>query len=216
MPNHNEPRSKTGISPELFLKTLKAGEHGCVFFFSKEEMHKIHFGFVKSGLESNWGVVYITATESIEDVRSSMQKFGINTHSYEEEGNKSLFILRGEELYKNPENPDIKNWLDALKSISEMFVSKKDKRGVRVAADLSSYFLSRGLLKQWHDLEYALEKKLSLPVSVLCAYDANIKELWDIDVLNHYRSLNQENKAFVDAHSFAIYTSKKNSVIFTV
>jgi hypothetical protein len=41
-----------------------------------------------------------------------------------------------------------------------MFVSRR-KKGVRVAADLSSYFLSRGLVEQWHKLEYALERKVS-------------------------------------------------------
>lgn len=174
-------------------------------------MYKVQFGFVNSGLE-NWGVVYITATESIENVRRFMEEFGINTQN---NSIKSLIIKRGEELYKNPENPDIENWVNALKSVSEMFVSK-GKTGVRVAADLSSYFFSCGLLKQWHDLEYALEKKLSLPVSVLCAYDAKNKELWDVDVLKFYARLNQENKEFVDAHSFAIYTSSKNSVIFRV
>ena len=38
-------------------------------------------------------------------------------------------------------------------------------------------------------------------------------ELFDVDVLKFYARLNQENKEFVDAHSFAIYTSNKNSVI---
>lgn len=150
-----------------------------------------------------------------------MQKFGINTQYYEAEGeddndNKSLIILRGEELYKNPEKPDIENWVNTAKSLSEMFVSKKGKIGVRVAADLSSYFLSRGLARQWHDLEYALEKRISLPMSVLCAYDSRIKELWDMDVLKFYTKLHEENKEFVDAHSFAIYTSRANNVIFTV
>jgi hypothetical protein len=48
-----------GASPEQFLTTLKAGEHGCIifyiqFFTSKEVMQDIQFAFVKSGLENNW------------------------------------------------------------------------------------------------------------------------------------------------------------------
>jgi hypothetical protein len=220
MPDFRDPRNRIDIPIERFLETLKAGEHGCIFFFSMEQLHRIQFSFVKSGLERSWGIVYLTATEPIESVRNSMQKFGINTQYYEAEGedndNKSLIILRGEELYKNPEKPDIENWVNTAKSLSEMFVSKKGKIGVRVAADLSSYFLSRGLARQWHDLEYALEKRISLPMSVLCAYDSRIKELWDMDVLKFYTKLHEENKEFVDAHSFAIYTSRANNVIFTV
>ncbi|MGI8831695.1 MAG: MEDS domain-containing protein [Nitrososphaeraceae archaeon] len=221
MPDLGEPRNRVNIPIERFLETLKAGEHGCIFFFSKEQLHKIQFSFVKSGLERNWGIVYLTATEPIESVRNSMQKFGINTQYYEAEGeddndNKSLIILRGEELYKNPEKPDIENWVNTAKSLCEMFVFKKGKKGVRVAADLSSYFLSRGLARQWHDLEYALEKRISLPMSVLCAYDSRIKELLDMDVLKFYTKLHEKNKEFVDAHSFAIYTSRANNVTFTV
>jgi KaiC/GvpD/RAD55 family RecA-like ATPase len=48
----------------------------------------IHFAFVKSGLENNWEVVYATATESIDEVRNSMQRYGINTQYYEKEKKK--------------------------------------------------------------------------------------------------------------------------------
>jgi hypothetical protein len=46
-----------------FVANVKDGEHGCIFFTSKEVMKGIQFVFVKSGLENNWGVVYATATE---------------------------------------------------------------------------------------------------------------------------------------------------------
>lgn len=215
----SESRNRINIPQEQFLNNLKAGEHGCVFFSSKEEMRMIHFAFVKSGLENNWGVVYATATESIDEVRNAMQRYGINTQDYEkkeEEGNgRSLIIIRGEDLYKNADNPDIENWINTTKSISDMFISK-GKKGVRVAADLSSYFLSRGLAEQWHKLEYELERKLSLPISILCAYDARFPEVWDTDVLKYYLRINSESKEYVDAHSFAIYTLGEKSVIFTI
>lgn len=203
---------------EKFLRNLEAGEHGCIFYFSKDEMQKIHFAFVKSGLESNWGVVYVTATESVEEIRKVMQRHGINTLQYENEEKRdesSLLIVRGEELYKNAENPDIENWKNATKSISDMFISK-GKKGVRVAADLSSYFLSRGLIHQWHELEYILEKRISLPISMLCAYNSHSPELLETDVLKHYDRLYDENKEFIDAHSFAIYVAGNKSIIFRI
>ena len=96
-----------------------------------------------------------------------------------------------------------------------MFISK-GKRGVRIAADLSSYFLSHGLAEQWHSLEYVLERKLSLPVSILCAYDLRLLKILDVDPLKYYSKINSENKEFVDAHSFVIYTSMNKSIIFTI
>jgi hypothetical protein len=96
-----------------------------------------------------------------------------------------------------------------------MFISK-GKKGVRMASDLSSHFLSRGLVEQWLKFEHLLERQLSLPMSILCAYDISFPQLWDIDILKYYVKINSENKEFVDAHSFAIYASRHKSVIFTI
>jgi hypothetical protein len=126
----SESRNRVNIPPEQFLNNLKAGEYGCVFFSSKEEMQMIHFAFVKSGLENNWGVVYATATEPIDEVKNAMQKYGINTQYYEkEEGNGTLIIIRGEDIYKNPDNPDIENWINTIKSLSDMLFLRA-KRGL--------------------------------------------------------------------------------------
>ncbi len=211
--------NRINIPVEKFFHDLDTGEHGCVFYFSKKDMYNIHFSYVKSGLENNWGVVYVTATDSKEEIRKSMQSHGINTLEYENNGHGhgdgSLLLMSGEELYKNAENPDITKWKNSVKFVSDMFISK-GKKGVRVAADLSSYFLSKGLIHQWHELEYVLEKKLSLPVSVLCAYDSTRPELLETDVLKHYDRLTDANKDFINAHSFAIYTEGKKSIIFRV
>src|SRR5215210_5576106 len=180
-------QNRISIPLEKFLHDLDTGEHGCIFYISKEDMYNVHFSYVKSGLENNWGVVYVTATDSKEEIRKSMQSHGINTSEYENNGHGdgSLLLMNGKELYKNAEEPDISKWKNSVKFVSDMFISK-GKKGVRVAADLSSYFLSKGLIDQWHELEYVLEKKLSLPVSVLCAYDSTSPELLETDVLKHY------------------------------
>lgn len=208
---------RIAVSAEKFLRDLEAGEHGCIFYSSREEMQRIHFAFVKSGLESNWGVVYATATEPVEEVRKSMQQHGIDTMQYEKngQGDGSLLIVKGEDLYINDENPDVDHWINTAKSVSDVFTSK-GKKGVRVAADLSSHFLAKGLIRQWHKLEYALEKKLSLPISILCAYNLHYPDLLESDVLRHYVKLYNENKDLVDAHAFAIYASKYNSVVFRI
>jgi hypothetical protein len=124
-------RNRIEASPEQFLTTLKAGEHGCIFFTSKEVMQNIQFAFVKSGLENNWGAVYATATQSIAEIRSAIRKYGIDTNRFEESdgGGTSLLIVKGEDLYnKDRERPDLDNWEKTTKSICDDFIAKGKKR----------------------------------------------------------------------------------------
>ena len=201
-------------SEKEFVKNLKAGEHGCMFFISEEDFKNLQFEFVKSGLEQNWGVVYATATATTDKVRDSMKQYGIDVQKYET--NESLIILRGEDLYKNPENPDFQAWTTAAKSVCEDFITK-GKKGIRVAADLSSYFISRGLTKQWFQLEYALERRFAIPLTVICGYDARqIPASKDLDIIEFYKLVNREQREYVDAHSFAIYANKNKTMILTI
>jgi hypothetical protein len=52
---------------------------------------------VNFDLEYDWGVVYATVTESLEQVRGAMQKYGIDTVGCEACGN--LIVVKGEDLY---------------------------------------------------------------------------------------------------------------------
>lgn len=197
-----------------FVKNLKEGEHGCVFFTSREDFRDIQFAYAKSGLEQNWGVVYATATEIPDKVREGMRQYGIDVQKYEADG--SLLIVRGKDLYKDSENPDLNSWTATAKSICEGFIAK-GKKGVRVAADLSSYFLSNGLAKQWFQLEYALERKFTIPLTVVCGYDAQkIPSSRDLDIIEYYKLVNREQREYVDAHSFAIYANKDKAIVFRI
>jgi hypothetical protein len=56
-----------------------------------------------------------------------------------------------------------------------------------------------------------------LPLTVLCGYDANlIPAAKDLDIMFYYKKINKEWQKFVDAHSFAVYLSKDNNIIFTI
>jgi hypothetical protein len=48
------------IPPEEFVKTVRPGEHGCIFFTRQEDLRKLQYAYVISGLEQNMGVVYAT------------------------------------------------------------------------------------------------------------------------------------------------------------
>lgn len=97
MSHLSDLRNRINTPARDFLSTLTAGEHGCIFFASKKVMQDLQFAFVKSGLEDNWGVVYATSTESVEQIRDAMQKYGIDTVGCEACGN--LIVVKGEDLY---------------------------------------------------------------------------------------------------------------------
>jgi hypothetical protein len=202
------------IEPELFVKTVRPGEHGCIFFTNQDDMRKLHYAYVLSGLEQNMGVVYATPSESYEETQNAMRRYGIDIERYQQDN--SLLVVKGEDIYKEGDKPDLENAKNTVKAVVEGFLSK-GKEGVRIAGDLTSYFLPRGLLMEWFNLESLFERQSSLPLTVLCAYDANqISATKDLDIMFYYKKINKEWTNFVDAHSFAIYVSNDKSVTFTI
>ena len=80
------------IPPTEYVSNIKGGEHGVMFYTSRDDMRNIHFAFVKSGLENNWEVAYAAPGSYTEDLRNKMQNYGIDVKRYEEDG--SLFIQK--------------------------------------------------------------------------------------------------------------------------
>lgn len=202
------------IPPNQYVSSLGAGEHGTIFYTSKEEMRNIHFAFVKSGLENNWAVIYTAPGSYSEELRNAMQDYGIDTKKYEENG--SLFMQKGEDAYKNPAKPDLDYFKTQANDIIKDFMNK-GKKGLRIATDLTSFFLPKGHYVSLLDAEHLFQPRMDLPVTLICAYDAAIiPAIKDLDITFFYKRINKEWKQFVDAHSFAIYVSKNKSITFTI
>lgn len=133
------------VQPEEYVRNTRGGEHGVMFYISKEDMRKIHFAFIKSGLENDWGVVYAAPGSYSEDLRNEMQNYGIDIKKYEGDG--SLLIQKGEEIYRDPVKPDLEFQKKQADDVINYFLNK-GKKGVRIATDyglfcthyLSSYF----------------------------------------------------------------------------
>jgi hypothetical protein len=205
---------------DSYLSELKGGEHGSLFYLSQEQRRRIQFRFIKTGLEQNWYCVYATAMEDLQSVEASMLSAGIDVNEHQK-NDKDLLIVRGEELFGNAQAPDIARWLSSANNIYLKAIGN-GKRGVRVAADLSAYFLKRGLVDQWFKLEACFGRRFSKELTILCAYDA-----FDIDyrvgkgivdVMQFYSKLAHEkgqNRNFLITHSFAILpNSPKGETIF--
>jgi hypothetical protein len=173
------------IPPEEFVKTVRPGKHGCIFFTRREELRRLHYAYVISGLEQNMGVVYATPSEIYHDTRNAVRNYGINIDKYEQDG--SLMIVKGEDIYKDGQTPDLEHSKQVVKTVVEGFLSK-GKDGIRITGDLTSYFLPRGLLMEWFNLESLFEIRSALPLTVLCGYDANlIPATKDLDIMFYYK-----------------------------
>lgn len=197
-----------------YVRDVREGEHGVMFYTSIEDMRKIHFAFVKSGLENNWGVVYAAPASYSEDLRKGMENYGIEVNKYEKDG--SLVIQKGEEIYKDPVKPDLEFNKKQANDVINYFVNR-GKRGIRLATDLTSFFLPHGLYISLFDVEHLFKPRMDLPLTLLCAYDATIiPAVKDVDIAFFYKRINKEWRKFVDAHSFAIYTAKGKDIIFTI
>ena len=205
---------RVDVPPVEYVKNIKGGEHGVMFYTSQEDMRKIHFAFIKSGLENNWGAVYSAPGSYSEDIRNEMQNYGIDIKKYEEDG--SLFIQKGEEIYKDPVKPDLELNRKQADNVINYFLNK-GKKGVRLATDLTSFFLPLGLYISLFDVEHLFKPRMDLPLTLICAYDADIiPAVKDLDIAFFYKKINKEWRKFVDAHSFAIYTSRGKDIIFTI
>ncbi|MGH9975257.1 MAG: MEDS domain-containing protein, partial [Nitrososphaeraceae archaeon] len=87
-------KRRVDVPPAEYVSNIKAGEHGVMFYISKEVMRNIFFAYVKSGLENNWGVIYALPGADVDEIKKQMQDYGIDTPRYEADG--SLFIQKGE------------------------------------------------------------------------------------------------------------------------
>jgi hypothetical protein len=125
-------------------------------------------------------------------------------------------IQKGEEIYKDPVRPDLEFHRKQADEVIKYFLNK-GKKGVRIATDLTSFFLPHGLYISLFDVEHLFKPRTDLPLTLLCAYDAAIlPAVKDLDIVFFYKEINKEWRKFVDAHSFAIYTSKGKDIIFTI
>lgn len=212
------------LSDASQLDLLSGGEHGCIFYTKREDMENILFSHIKHALEDDWAAVYLTANESPTNITGLMKsKYGIDVEKYD--ADESFLVLMGNDLYEDPEGPNLERWKTRIQRCCENFISKDkmNKKGVRIAGNLSSYFLSRDLVNQWYDLEYSVTKSFfPLPITALCAYQVSSDDLalengGDKSFARYCQQVSEEYSEFIDAHSFVIYIQDINEgMMFTL
>ncbi|MDH5664584.1 MAG: MEDS domain-containing protein, partial [Candidatus Bathyarchaeota archaeon] len=183
-----------------YVRGLKTGDHGIVFYRSLNEKHEVLFNFLQSGLQKGEGAIYVSSQETSKQIRRRMEDFGLNVKALESDG--ALRILDYDEFYI------IDGEVNAPHTIMlgmRMFEEAMDigLKGLHTCGEAACFFEHKKE-KELVEYELGLGRKLDLPVTVLCAYD-----------VNHAKSL--EEKLFfslIKAHGPVVTTSFAQEVTF--
>lgn len=193
---------------DSFLRRISQGEHGCLFYLNREQKQGLLLAFLKRGLQNDELCVYATATENKEAIEDGMRRAGFQKFA------NSVSIVQGDDLYRSPANPDLKNWISSFDSLLKE-TERKGRKALRVAADLSSYFMKLGLIDPWFELESSIERNFQGRVTILCAYDANLVTSKSVtNILTYYKELSStRNRRFLDVHNFAIFPFSNDKIL---
>lgn len=158
-----------------YVKILKAGDHGVFFYRGPHEKHEVLFNFLQAGFQKGEGAIYVASQENPKQIRRHMEDFGFNVKALERDGVLRIF--------------DYDNWyiIDGEVNVSHVTMMSQQVfdeameiglKGLRGCGETACFFEHK---KQKELLEYELMigRKLALPVTSLCAYDANHAKFLD-------------------------------------
>jgi len=189
------------VSEELnnFIQKIKISDHIIMFYDTPEVKHNILYNYIKNGLERKKGVLYICSDESPQQIRKSMNSFGISVEEMEKKG--ELSIRNYDEFYIENGQAETLKILSRWKKAQEYY--QKKGLGMRVAGETSCFF-KNNLVRELMRYEYALHRILSIPMEAICVYDLNtIVRTGYTDVI----------MPLLRAHGNAIFMTKDGSII---
>jgi hypothetical protein len=206
---HDAPGDRLAISTRTlsrqglidYLAELPARAHGAIIYNEDSIRYPLMFGYLESGLASNWYCLFATMAESSQPVKERMRKYGLDPDGH----GQDLAVKTGRELFGTGSEPDWDLW---IRNIDEVVADAKrrGKRGFRWAGELPNHFLRIGKLDRWFRMEEAFDERAP-NYSVLCAYDSRTSFGQSvIDVYRYYRDIPVERRRFADMHSFSIFS----------
>ena len=183
-----------------FVKGLRPTNHVIFVYDSKEAKRNVLFSYLKFGLESGEMVVYVTAEESIDEIREAMQSYGINVEKYGQKG--ALRILNYNEIYIIDGEFNINMTMSVWNKLYGESLAK-GFNGMRVTGEMSCFF-KHNLLQELLEYESALHRVLEIPMIAICAYSASALNE-SKDPVNLYTEL-------VKAHSTVLFAGIDNKL----
>jgi hypothetical protein len=152
-----------------FVEEMKARDHVIFFYSNTEDKHRVLFTYLKAGLDRGEAAAYV-ATDSPDEIRRAMKKFGIDVDAAERSG--ALHVIHYRDWYIIDGNFSAPKTMELWKKLYDELMAKGFK-GFRVTGEMTCFFENR-MVKELLEYEQSLHRVLELPMTAICAYDSNV------------------------------------------
>ena len=182
------------------LKNLRPRDHVILIYESQEAKRNTLFSYIDRGLQDGKAGVYICSEETPDEIRNAMIDFGIDVANYEEAG--ALRVFPYTEMYIRDGVFDLDFVMDTWSKWYDEAIAKGFS-GMRATGEMSC-FIKHDLLDELIEYEHALHTVLDIPMTAICAYNADI--LTNVDnPVDVYSEL-------VKAHGKVLFAGRDNSL----
>jgi hypothetical protein len=151
-----------------FVKKLKATDHVIMFYSKPEDKREVLFSYLKAGLDQGEAAAYVATQESPDEIMDGMRRFGVDVDKLVKSG--ALRVLSYKDVYFKGGKFSVQETTKLLRTLSDEATAKGFK-GLRVTGEMACFFEKR-MIKELVEYENALHRTLELPLTAICAYDA--------------------------------------------
>ena len=151
-----------------FVKELKATDHVIMFYSKPEDKREVLFTYLKAGLDQGEAAAYVATQESPDEIMDSMRSFGVDVDRFQKSG--ALRVLSYKDFYFKGDKFTIPGTMNLWKTLLDE-VTAKGFKGFRVTGEMACFF-EKKMVKELLEYENALHRVLELPLTAICAYDA--------------------------------------------
>jgi len=152
-----------------FVREMKPTDHVIMFYSKPEDKREVLFTYLKAGLDQGEAAAYVATQESPDEIIDSMRSFGVDVDRFQKSG--ALRVLSYKDFYFKGGRFSIQETMKLWKTLLDEAVAKGFK-GLRVTGEMACFF-EKKMVKELIEYENALHRVLELPLTVICAYDAN-------------------------------------------
>ncbi|MHA1390551.1 MAG: MEDS domain-containing protein [Candidatus Thorarchaeota archaeon] len=182
------------------LKNLKPRDHVILIYESQEAKRNTLFSYIDRGLKNGKVGVYICSEETPDEIKNAMVEYGIDVKGQEEKG--ALQVLPYTEVYIVDGVFDLDYVMDTWNKKYDAAISKGFS-GMRATGEMHC-FLDHDLLEDLLTYEHALNTILDIPMTAICAYNAETLTSVDnpVDVYSE----------LIKAHGKVLFAGKDSSI----
>lgn len=155
---------------DRILSRLKPRDHAILVYDSSSAKHYTLFNYIKQGLENGEAATYVCYEESPRQIRDAMRDFGLEVNKWEKAG--ALNVINYTDIYIRDGHFSIEDVMDSWGRLYEEAISNGFK-GMRVTGEMGC-FMEHSLVEELIEYEKALHTILDIPMTAICAYNAEI------------------------------------------